>query len=269
MEELEVLRGVGAQKICEQTHIPLVHVQAILHESYEGFTRVQFVGFISILEREYGEDLSLLKEEGLKHFDTLEEKPQEDTLFMTPKVKRDNRPIYVGVALFIFSLVLYQFLSQDAEEGLPEQSIDNTLIESVQENIKPKLEENATQESILIENNASQNMDNNLSSAEKTASVEPEAVEKSFKIVSKGKVWMGYIDVATHTKYQGVFKGEKSLDPDKIWLLLFGHGYIEMYVNGKHVAFPSHNKLRFLYKDGEVKAITLEEFKRLNRGRKW
>ena len=63
---LEKLRSIGAQKIHEQTHIARQHAQALLHESFDDMSRIHFLGFISILEREYSVDLSDLKAKAVK-----------------------------------------------------------------------------------------------------------------------------------------------------------------------------------------------------------
>jgi hypothetical protein len=59
------------------------------------------------------------------------------------------------------------------------------------------------------------------------------------------------------------------LDVTKNWLLLFGSGTVKLEINGKIEKFSSVENMRFKYVDGEFTKITLEEFKSLNKGRKW
>lgn len=72
--DLEKLKEIGAQKIFEQTHITKEHIQAILHKSFEGLTKVQFQGFVSILEREYQVDLKDLKSDASEFYNHYEDK---------------------------------------------------------------------------------------------------------------------------------------------------------------------------------------------------
>jgi len=72
-ENLDKLRAVGAQKIHEQTHISLKYIDAILYESFEGMQKVQLMGFISILEREYHVDLSDLRAQAQVYFQAQKE----------------------------------------------------------------------------------------------------------------------------------------------------------------------------------------------------
>jgi hypothetical protein len=91
----------------------------------------------------------------------------------------------------------------------------------------------------------------------------------SFKIIPINKVWLGYIDLSTYKKYQKTFIDEFSLDPSKDWLLVFGHGNITIEVNGIIKKFANKKGIRFSYINGELKEITLKEFKSLNRGNRW
>ena len=67
-EEIDRLQALGVQKLYEDTHIPVEHINSLLSENYEGFSKVQFVGFISILEREYNHEFSGMKAKGLEYF---------------------------------------------------------------------------------------------------------------------------------------------------------------------------------------------------------
>ena len=84
---LQTLKDIGAQKIYEETHIPVEHVQAILYESFDGITKVHFMGFVSILQREYQVDLSALKEKGVAYYNekTPSEVTSEDGIFIAAK----------------------------------------------------------------------------------------------------------------------------------------------------------------------------------------
>lgn len=83
-KDLKKLKSLGAQKIHEDTHIALRYVQSVIYESFEGLTKVQFLGFISILEREYQLDLSLLKIKGLEYF---EDDASHGKVFVVPEKK--------------------------------------------------------------------------------------------------------------------------------------------------------------------------------------
>ena len=264
-EELEKLQKLGAQKIYEQTHIPVQNVQALLHSSFDSFSRVQFLGFISILEREYKIELASLKTEGLAFFDNKTESQEVEGIFIAPKSSKKSNFLYAGIAIIIVLLAIVLSLSSPDDKEIPEQQPDDSLIETVQKNIEPKKE-------IVVPLVLVTDVNNSEKVEEKIALevIAPTIIKpKSFEIVAKSKVWFGYIDVDTNKKYQKTFKGSKELDPTKTWLLMFGHGYINMFVDYKVVKFDSRNYVRFLYKNGKITHITKNEFKKLNRGRAW
>jgi len=266
-EELEKLQSLGAQNIYEKTHIPVHHIQAILHNNLDSFSKVQFLGFISILEREYHQKLPLLKASGLSFFQEKEMDIPQESLFIVTQKKRNNKVLFMSIFTFIFVFgLLFQFGVFSKSEKT-ETTIDNRVIQTVQENI------------VATENTVSDVKETNLS----TSSIDvtddinesdempiiEEVTAQSFKIKPRSKVWLGYIDVKANKKHQKTFSSELELDPKKEWLLFFGHGYIDMYVDGILMKFGSHEFKYFLYKDGVLQAITIQEFKKLNRGRKW
>jgi hypothetical protein len=51
--------------------------------------------------------------------------------------------------------------------------------------------------------------------------------------------------------------------------LAFGHGNISIETNGVSHEFKTHKNMRFLYKNGVLKEIDVEEYKTLNGGKIW
>ena len=92
---------------------------------------------------------------------------------------------------------------------------------------------------------------------------------ESLTIAPKTKVWVGYIDVVSNKKYQKTSKQAFDLDPKRDWILVFGHGYVDIIIDGEKKKFSKKNTLRLLYKEGELSELTFNEFKRLNRGNAW
>ena len=262
-EALEKLQDIGAQKIYEKTHIPIEHVQAILHKSYDGFSKVQFLGFLSILEREYGIDLSELRKNGVEKFASMRSLEEPESLFVMPKKRKKFTLLYILLAVAVFALGVYNTLG-NTEESKTIQSVDNTLIDDVQKTLD------------LVEVNATDFNESNLSSQELNATqssetelvVEP-VLPESLKFYTRTKIWLGYIDIKTNKHYNKIFTGEFSIDPSKDWLLLFGHGYVDILLNDKVLSFEGKENVRFAYEGGEVRAISEHEFKQLNKGRKW
>ena len=99
---------------------------------------------------------------------------------------------------------------------------------------------------------------------------EKEMKNANLKLLTKKKVWIGYIDLTQKRKYRRNVKETLSLDPKKDWLLLFGPGSITLEVNHHIKKFTSKRfNMRFKYIHGQFKKIEINEFKRLNHGQKW
>ena len=63
IKSFEDLQALGANSIHERTHIARAKLEQLLHKSFDELNRVQFMGFVSILEREYGVNLDSLRSE--------------------------------------------------------------------------------------------------------------------------------------------------------------------------------------------------------------
>jgi hypothetical protein len=269
-EALDRLKNIGAQKIYEDTHIPVEHVQAILYESFDGLSKVQFIGFISILEREYGDDLSEMRSHGIAYFDEKsvpDEAITDDSIFKPSSNKKNRTVFYIIFAIILFSVAVF-YSMQSANKTLHTAIKENKIIKEVKNNIV--LDKNISDANRTLQTVVDTKDINTTETVEKQKVDEVQvAAPKSFKIIAKTKVWLGYIDVATNKKYQKTFKGELDLDPTKEWLLFFGHGYIDIIINGEKEQFNEKKTLRMLYKDGNISKISLQKFKELNRGNKW
>ncbi|MFA5233683.1 MAG: hypothetical protein WC390_04710 [Sulfurimonas sp.] len=264
------LKSIGTQKIHEATHIARAHVKSILEENFEDMSSVQFNGFISILEREYSVDLSDLKKRAKEYFQSNASSVKKEKaahVFLAHKKKKKLTAIYMilGVALVVLFFI---FTATPSQEEAPR--VDNIAIESAKSTLPiVEIEQNETVADVntTLEANATSTQAVEAEAvASQVAPEAPAAQPLSFKILPKTRVWLGYIDVAEQKKYQKTFSDELSLDPTKEWLLAFGHGNIMVDINGVTTKFTTPRNIRFLYKNAELKEISIEEFKSLNNG---
>lgn len=286
-QELEKLKSIGAQKIHELTHISREHVQAVLHETFDGLNKVQFLGFISILEREYKLNLSDLKAKGLAHFkDNKNKYVGINSKVFTTKKKKYSRLSYAFFALIILILLSYfELIPTMGGTTQVSEQVSNEVIENAQKNIETTTSEamdsNDSNISVMTTTDANSSDENDTvvvapSEAPKIEMTKveipaPKAAEvvSSFKIMPKAKVWMGYIDIKENKKYQKMFDGEVSLDPKKDWLLLLGHGNLDIDINGKVEQFRTSQNIRFKYINRQLTKITISEFKEMNKDSQW
>lgn len=263
IDDFDKLRALGAQKIHEATHISRSHVQSVLHGDFDGMTRIQLLGFISIFEREYNMDLEGLRQRAIDYFDESQKDisldSKETKVFQNPKNKTKLTLIYLSLAILIFIAFMFIDTGSDGDENKNIISIDNSAIESAKSNIAiPKIDTNETNTTLAPV----------METEVKVKVSDPDEIV-SFKIKPKVKVWLGYVDLDTHKKYQKTFENEFVLDPMKNWILAFGHGHIDIEINGIIKKYTIKKNVRFSYIDGKLTEIDLEEFKSLNKGSRW
>jgi len=302
IKELDILREMGAQKIYEETHITLKHVQSIIHESFEDLTQVQFLGFVSILEREYNQDLSALRELGIEYFqeEEQEERHQNPSLFQKDTTKSNFSRFYIFLILIVIAVAIF-FSFKFTSEKMDTRTLDNTNIENAKKNIPPVIQVVETQEksttdtnltkTLVIENNTTkesntptillEKKDLNLTKAPialkvpvqaKLEKVKTKKIKKTLSplvIKPRTRVWIGYINTTDKEKHQAVVKHILTLNPNKVWLISMGHGNVNITLNAKTTKYSSAKSIRFLYKNAKLKKLTITEFKKLNNGRLW
>ncbi|MDD5157450.1 hypothetical protein [Sulfurimonas sp.] len=275
---LDKLKSIGVQKIHETTHISTKYIQAIFHENFEDMHQVQFLGFLSILEREYGVELEGLRNRGLEYFGTKVKynREAENYKTFTQKKKRNFKPIYISVVLVLFILFSFVSIRSLSSSYSETQVVDNRVIESAKNNIYAVSNEanisneqnktvvtNEQNQTAIIIDHAQLVKDQNKTIAAKDQ--KPDAAQ-SFKIVPRYKVWVGFVDLNTSQKSSKTFSDELVLDPNKDWALSFGHGFVGIEINGVIKDFSKKERLHLLYKNKELKEISFDEYKALGKG---
>ena len=274
-EDYEALKKIGIQKIHEDTHIAIVHIKAVMNEEYGAIDKVQFFGFLSILEREYSLNLDDLRVKAKEYFkEQNSNSTSENGVFIVPKKSKKFTQLYILLIIIAFvGVILLTLNFSSKDDKIEVQSVENVIIQKVKDDIKSAKVENSISElnssSIDVNTTAVQK----LKKEELEKVIPKEIVVKKelqpFKIIAKSKVWTGYIEVKTNKKYSKIVKDTLSLNRDKDWLVVLGHSHVTIEANGKKSSFSTNGQLRLLYKDGKVEKISLKEFKKLNRGRKW
>jgi len=269
VEGLEILKGVGAQKIHEKTHIPKEYIQAIIHGSFEGISKLQFYGFLSILEREYSVELKSLKEKADEYYNDLDNHTQNNlhSVFMVVEQNKSHlvRNIII-VLLLIFGALgfyVYNVIKHGNAQEVTVEKLNDTTIEKAKEVIKDVniSDDNISQSTLkeLPEINTTQELN----------ITKKELIKNSLEVIPDKKVWLGYIDLQDNKHHQKVVQKSFTFNPDENCIIVFGHGYLEMKVNGVARRYNTKNNIRFLYKDGNLTKIDYKEFKKYNKGKEW
>jgi len=238
---MEELKKIGVQKIYEKTHIPAKHIKSLFEDDFESLNKVQFLGFISILEREYNIELNELKEKGLEHFKEItNDEHLESKLFIATQKKNKHLKLYLVLVFLILIGVVYYTFSKSTDIELPKSDINLAVLNKLDTKKADTKKQTVTKE-----------------------------VSKSLKVIPQKELWLGYMDLDTGEKKQKLFKDELVLDPSKKWLLSLGHGDVSFEIGDSLKVFHSEKNLKFIYENSQLKEISFKEFKRLNKGSQW
>ena len=285
MADFNQLTEVGAKSIASATHIPVSHVENILNKNFNAFEKTQFFGFISILEREYKIELSSLKQEYL--FEKAEKEIQNDNSFdisetssrllEAPKALLQSKKALtvvgsvVAVVLLGFGVSMID-ISSDHKEKI---EINNTAIEQAKKNLKISSPNRANVEEMMANNTVEsaefgQDNEQRQKVTEKKSQMNSEpSMPLYFRIIPKGRLWLGLVDAETHKRSVKTISDPLELDAEKSWLVVTGYGHLDMDCGDETKKFREDRKLLFLYENGICEIIDKEEFKARNRGKLW
>ncbi len=299
MDGFGKLKELGSKKISAATHIQVAHVESILNKEFEQFQKPQFFGFISILEREYKIDLSGLKQEFL--FARAEEEITHEGNFDIAEsgskffeknraLLSDKRVLYgaAGSAVVLLLIVLISLIDFSSKEE-HKIEINNTAIDQAKKNLNIEPVNVANVEDAMHDNdvesaefgqdtaeaNASATEVHALDAAasevdanEPVSSTEP-MMPLYFRIVPRGKLWLGIINEETHKRRVETITEPLVLDANKNWLIVTGYGHLDLDCGDTTKQYREDNKLLFLYENGVCQVIDEEEFKARNKGKLW
>lgn len=275
IKSFEDLQALGANSIHERTHIARAKLEQLLHKSFDELNRVQFMGFVSILEREYGIDLDSLRSEfdlyvGF-HPDMAITKPS-----VVLQASSNSRTWWIVgaftaiVLLMVIGSMMQRVLSVSPKEEIMELSstaIDVMDINASDLNVS---DVNATDEmNSTLEINAT-HLD-----LEQNKSVVTDNQNRALNfgnvlsIKPASKVWVGMMDLATGEKTQKVTRDPIVIDSTKNWLFIFGHGRLEMVTSSGSTMLKERNTVWFAYENGSLQQLTPDEFKIKNQGSNW
>ena len=263
---IEKLREIGAHKIFEQTHIARKFADDILKGNFSTMNRVQFAGFISILEREYNVDLHELTEEYNTHFNADSSNEKEPFVVSVQENSQEtkNTKMYIAAVLVLAVIILAFYSLSDSPEAekqsavtavevpIPVEELNNTTIEEARSHLN-QLDEKTDKivEAVPVE-----------------VTVEPVHLSK-FEVIPRSNLWIGIVDLDTFKRTQKLGSEPFELAADKEWLLVMGHGYVNFMVNGEEQSFKEEKKVWFSYENGVLMQLSRSEFKEKNRGKAW
>ncbi|MFA6189382.1 MAG: hypothetical protein WC680_08915 [Sulfuricurvum sp.] len=269
IETFDDLQKLGVSVLHEQTHIARNKLEMILTKSFDELTRVQFMGFVSIFEREYGIDLSSLREEYdqfmQSHPSTLIAK---ESVILQVKSRSRQKWILGGIVAIVVLLAMGWIMQgrlsiAPSEEMIKLSGTDVEVVDQNLDGIVP-MEMNTTVTTPIIETSVP------AAKHEANLSTEPMInLESTVSIKPIAKVWIGIMDLTSGVKTQKITTEPLVLDSSKNTLLMFGHGRLEITTPQGKKTLKERNTVWFTYENGKLQQINQEQFAVRNNGANW
>lgn len=274
IKTFEDLQELGCNSIHENTHISRPKIEQVLNKSFGELSKVQFMGFISILEREYQLDLSSLREE-YNEYTQMHPDSSNTEKSAILQAQSHARRLWVIVALVVIILLVgIAWAVQGALSTYPKEEViqlSSAAIEVVDSNLTEMnvSDANGTNEINVTEVNATQLTEEQNQSIIVDAQDQVLNFGNVISIKPASKVWVGMMDLATGEKTQKVTKDPIVIDTTKNWLFIFGHGRLEIVASGGSKTVKERNTAWFAYENGVLQRLTFEQFKTKNKGSNW
>ncbi len=261
-QTFEDLQELGAGKIHERTHISRHKLDLLLNKSFGELNRLQVMGFISILEREYLLDLTSLREEydAFVHVHPEVALPKASVILQAASNTR--KKWIIGGTLAIILFVGAGIFMQGKLANVPEDEmieLNTAEVEVPEENLSVVAETNSSEMNVtMLEQNTTK------------VPVLPTAISGNTVMIKPVfNVWVGMIDMNTSTKSEKVTKDPIVLEGNKDTLLVFGHGRLEVNTPQGSKTMRDKNMVYFAYQNGVLSPISAAEFKVKNNGSGW
>lgn len=252
------LQTLGTEKIHEKTHISRDKVELLLTKSYGEIGRVQFMGFMSILEREFGMDLGDIRNEYTAYWEEhAGALPPKESVILQAQSNTKQKWMMAGAAVIALLLGGGYFL-----QGI----LSNEPIEEVMNLNSLAIEPVA----LVREVNTSTVEEANVTAeANQTVAAVPATEPAALTIRPGYKVWVGMIDMDSGTKTQQITNDPIVVDTARKWLIVLGHGWVEIETKDGKQVMKEKDTVRFLAENGTLKPLSKAEFTELNGGKTW
>lgn len=296
---MDKLKNLDIKEISRKTHIDDDFIKAVLKKDFAKLKTYNYKGLFKVLSREYDIDFTdFLKE--FEEFLQADNAEQEAHVNMPLKVESysQEKPKIPSFALAILALVLVLvcgyyffdfskfFVDKKAQEENASSAMVVMLNEAqdkineelvVDENTSENINENTQEDLNQSENLPSKESEESFENLEQNATQETQGAQEQTEPINnqaiffpKQKAWVGLIDLNTGAKREFFNDNNFSVDLSKDQLVLVGAVDLTL-VNGdeKNEFRAKSGVKRFVVQNQMIKAITLKEFKNLNKGKEW
>lgn len=287
------LQEIGIKNISEKTHITEKNLNAIANRDFASLHRTKALGFVRILQREYGLDFDEWLIEFYKYIHDSKIEPIEEKVFADKNLEQPNPQtgsklrtlayLLIAGATIAVGYLAFDNIKNRVDNESRELSIVKQSVEEAKTDLDETKELNNSELSMLFGSDKNDTEETNTTLDLNHSSMEFNQSNLSnqhnqdnlpisrISIVPKGSVWIGVVYLSNHKKKNVITKNPYEIDVTKNQLIITGHEKVDILVNDKPLDFNNteKGKVRFLFKDGKISPISLDEFVEYNKGKNW
>ncbi|MDR3177380.1 MAG: hypothetical protein LBT96_00195 [Campylobacteraceae bacterium] len=282
-EGIEKLETIGLREVSRKTYIEYNYLRLMVNKEFSSLQRVKTLGFVKIIQREYGINMDDWVKEFEEYFqenDQVKPKEQEaDIVLESHKNTNKSRNIYTFLAiLFLVFFMIFAYSFTRGRTGHIESipidssityynSVENETVKNASQAQNVSEETNVSANDTVVEiiqpALVTPNVENNVS-RQNTA--------KRFRAIISPNVniWVGVVELATLKRRSYTQEEDIDIDLNKEQLVVTGHGDFVLKSENKSDKKFNPGKRIYLYiANGTIEEISESDFILLNGGRSW
>lgn len=307
MNDISMLEELGLQEVSRKTHIEVKHLQWMVEKKFDKLNRINTLGFVKILSREYPLDLSEWVEEIEAYWaEHQQESTTVERMYIANSLQESKRRwpwvlilLLIGAAGagWYFDAQKYLDLSmgEESEQNVSHLYTTTPVIEEARVNLETMVleEENLTvvedDPVIMVDEVDEVVVDESENEAEGDASLSEESVQEeapldenvttttavdvaldgTYFIKPGAKIWVGVIYLDNMKRASFLTEENIIFDMTREQIVTTGHGKFELVKGEEMESFESEFPKRFHIKDNVITPITYQEFIEYNKGKPW
>ena len=300
-KDIKALEKIGLHEVCKKTHIEVKQLEHMINADYGKLNKINTLGFVKILSREYKIDFSQWLEgfEAYWREHKSDEEMRKEKIFVRAKSdKKSGKGFWIFFVMLMIAggIIFISFFKNEIDIlALWDKAKSETIGSGFQN--APIVQETATslgikvEEKITVEANSSnttveavvvpivpvnevalttiaENNDSNKSTLIDTPLVKDVPSNKAM-IIPTRKIWIGTIMLENGSRKESSNDKTLMIDLSKRQLIKTGNGYFKLSYDGSVEDFTEQGSTRFLVENGTIKKISEEIFIQVNQGKTW
>jgi len=289
MRDMTTLEEIGLQEVSRKTHIEMKTLQYMVNKEFDKLSRVNTLGFLKILSREFHLDVQEWQREFEAYWkETKEEDDSKESTFVLNAPPSPFRPLrWVVVVALILGVGLWygdawnhvRVYFEKESEPVVVPLVLAPAVEEAKESLEaieklPEQEVGLVESGVAVDTNQTLEQEAPVATAE--ASEEPlvqtaplQQAPKQARIEPNVNIWVGIVYLDTKRRASHLTSSPIDLDLSREQIITTGHGNFSLTEGEERHAYVSQMPKRFHVKEGVIREISQQEFVTLNGGSAW